>query len=58
MTPPRFIISNDYADFLKPGFLVELDQDEADDLGAFVEDAISIEDAIDSNLDMEDAANG
>lgn len=37
-----------------PGFQVELDPDEAERMGAFVEDALSEEDAADSNADLVD----
>lgn len=39
-------------DFMIPGFQVELDPDEAEAIGAFVEDALSEEDAIESSIDM------
>ncbi|PKL74948.1 MAG: conjugal transfer protein TraD [Candidatus Melainabacteria bacterium HGW-Melainabacteria-1] len=41
------------ADALTPGFQPEFDPDEAEHAGAFVEDALSEADAIDSNPDLE-----
>ncbi|GBQ23420.1 MAG: hypothetical protein PHI71_16675 [Acidiphilium sp.] len=58
MNPPRQIRSTDPADIMRPGFVVEIDHDLADELGAFVEDAISLEDAIESDIDVEEPANG
>ncbi|GAN80394.1 hypothetical protein [Acidocella aminolytica] len=58
MTSPRQIRSTDPADMMKPGYVVEIDHDLADELGAFVEDAISLEDAIESDIDVEEPANG
>lgn len=46
------IVSTDYADFLTPGVVIELDPDQADDLGAFHEDALSLDDALDANADV------
>jgi hypothetical protein len=43
------------ADATTPGFQVEFDPDEADRAGAFVEDALSEQDAIASSDDMTDA---
>lgn len=39
------------ADILIPGFIAEFDPDEADFAGAFVEDAMSLEDALDARFD-------
>jgi hypothetical protein len=58
MTSPRQIRSTDPADMMKPGYVVEIDHDLADELGAFVEDAISLEEAIESDIDVEEPANG
>lgn len=58
MNPPRQIRSTDPADIMRPGFVVEIDHDLADELGAFIEDAISLEDAIESDIDVEEPANG
>ena len=38
-----------------PGYQAEFDPDEAERAGAFIEDALSEEDAIDSDLDLPDA---
>jgi hypothetical protein len=43
-------------DLLIPGYSVEFDPDEAEQAGAFQEDAISEEDAADSCLDLVDGA--
>ena len=42
-------------DALTPGFQAEFDPDEAERLGAFEEDALSEQDAIDSDTDLLDA---
>lgn len=47
---PRF--SSDYSDLEIPGVVVELAADEADDLGAFEETALSEADAWDANADV------
>ena len=36
-----------------PGFQAEFDPDEAERAGAFVEDALSVEDALESAIDIE-----
>ncbi len=41
-------------DALTPGLMIEFDPDEACQAGAFVEDALSEADAIDSGLDAEE----
>ncbi|WP_427980489.1 hypothetical protein [Acidocella sp.] len=43
---------------MRPGYVVEIDHDLADQLGAFVEDAISLDDAIDSDIDIEEQDDG
>lgn len=58
MTPPRQIRSTDPADIMRPGYVVEVDHDLAEQLGAFVEDAISLDDATDSDIDNEGLADG
>lgn len=58
MNPPRQIRSTDPDDIMRPGFVVEIDHDLADELGAFIEDAISLVDAIESDIDVEEPANG
>ncbi len=51
MTNP--IISQSMADFGLPGVIIELDPDEAEAWGAFEETAITEQDAIDSEIDIE-----
>lgn len=48
----RPIVSTDYADLATPGVVVELLPHEADDLGAFIEDALSPAEAWDANADV------
>ena len=38
-------------DFEIPGHVIEVDQDEAEELGAFVEDALTEEEALESVID-------
>jgi len=40
------------ADLLIPGFQAEFDPDEADQAGAFIEDALSEQDALESSIDL------
>lgn len=40
------------ADAHTPGFVVDVDPDEADLLGAFVEDALTEQDAMDGSVDL------
>jgi hypothetical protein len=40
------------ADANTPGFVVDVDPDEADLLGAFVEDALTEQDAMDGGVDL------
>ncbi|MEO8626817.1 MAG: hypothetical protein ABI612_01770 [Betaproteobacteria bacterium] len=42
-------------DTFTPGFVVEFDPEEAEQAGAFVEDALSEQDAAESDLDLVDA---
>jgi len=42
------------ADAANPGFMVDVDPDEADLLGAFVEDALSEQDALEGGADLWD----
>jgi hypothetical protein len=42
-------------DVLIPGYQVEFDPEEAEKAGAFVEDALSEQDAADSDIDLVDA---
>ena len=43
-------------DALTPGYQVEFDPDEAEKAGAFAEDALSEQDAAESDIDLVDAA--
>lgn len=42
-------------DALTPGYQAEFDPDEAERVGAFAEDALSEQDALDSDVDLVDA---
>jgi hypothetical protein len=44
------------ADILTPGYQVECDPDEAEQAGAFVEDALSVQDAAESSVDAIDGS--
>jgi hypothetical protein len=46
------VLSDDFADLLTPGVIVELDAVTAADLGAFLETALTEEDAWDANVDL------
>lgn len=58
MIPPRQILSTDPSDIMKPGHVVEVDHDTADAFGAFEEDAITEEDAIESSIDLTEGTDG
>jgi hypothetical protein len=45
------------ADALVPGFQAEFDPDEADRVGAFQEDALSEQDALESDVDLLNLTN-
>lgn len=45
------------ADALTPGYEAEFDPDEAESVGAFVENALSESDAKESNIDLPDVLN-
>jgi hypothetical protein len=47
-----FVVREKLIDALTPGFQAEFDPDEADQVGAFVEDALSEEDAAESSMDL------
>ena len=47
------LLSDDLADLLVPGVVVELDAHEAETLGAFEETALTEADAWDANADLE-----
>jgi type IV secretion system protein VirB1 len=49
------VFSRNFNDASIPGVVVEVDPDEAGSLGAFAEDALSAEDAWDSNANLDDA---
>lgn len=46
------LVSTDLGDLVTPGVMVEMDAGEAQDLGAFEETALSLEDAWDANDDV------
>jgi len=50
------VLSNDLADLMVPGVVVEVDAAEAESLGAFEETALSETDAWDANTDLEPEA--
>lgn len=47
------VLSEDFADVTTPGVLVVLDADEAEQLGAFEETALTEAEAWEANLDLE-----
>ena len=47
------LLSNDIADLLVPGVVVEVDAAEAENLGAFEETALTEAEAWDANADLE-----
>jgi len=49
------LILSKLADAMAPGFQAEFDPEEAERAGAFVEDAISEQDALESSIDLIDA---
>ena len=51
------MLSNDFADLMVPGVVVEVDASEAESLGAFEETALSEADAWDANTDLEPEAS-
>lgn len=57
-TPDREIVREKMLDAMTPGFQVEFGPDEADLAGAFVEDALSEQDAIESSEDLADGVPG
>jgi hypothetical protein len=48
------IIREKFIDAMTPGFQAEFDPDEAEKAGAFVEDALTEKDAIESDIDLFD----
>ena len=51
----RSAILEKLTDSLTPGLQVEFDPEEAELAGAFVEDALSEKDALESSIDLQDA---
>ena len=51
------VIREKLLDAMTPGYQVEFDPDEADRAGAFIEDALSEEDALASDVDLLDLIN-
>lgn len=51
----RAIVREKFLDAMTPGLMVEFDPEEAEFAGAFVEDALSWEDALASVIDMKHA---
>ena len=61
MDPKPPIISRDLADLMRPGFMVEVDPVDVDQLGLVEETALDEADAWESNADVEntnEATNG
>ena len=54
----RQVIAQKLFDAQTPGFQAEFDPDEAELLGAFKEDALSVTDALDSSIDQPDSVDG
>jgi hypothetical protein len=52
------LLSDDLADLLVPGVVVELDAHEAENLGAFEETALTEADAWDANADLKPGEAG
>ena len=52
------MLSDNLADLLVPGVVVEVDAAEAESLGAFAETALSEADAWDANADLEPSEAG
>ena len=54
---PESVIREKLIDAMTPGFQAEFDPDEADQAGAFIEDALSEEDAMASDVDLLEPMN-
>lgn len=54
---PEAVIGEKLIDAMTPGFQAEFDPDEADQAGAFIEDALSEEDAMASDVDLLEPMN-
>lgn len=52
--PSNEVIAEKLLDAQIPGFIAEFDPDEAEQVGAFVEDALSEQDALESDIDWVD----
>jgi hypothetical protein len=48
------VVAEKLADAMTPGYVAEFDPDEAEQAGAFIEDALTEEDAIESATDAAD----
>ena len=55
--PEDAALQDKLSDALVPGFQAEFDPDEADEVGAFVEDALSEQDALESGVDLLNLTN-
>ncbi len=55
--PEDAALQDKMSDALVPGFQAEFDPDEADKVGAFVEDALSEQDALESGVDLLNLTN-
>ncbi|NOU23532.1 MAG: conjugal transfer protein TraD [Methyloglobulus sp.] len=55
--PEDAALQDKLSDALVPGFQAEFDPDEADKVGAFVEDALSEQDALESGVDLLNLTN-
>jgi hypothetical protein len=51
------VIKAKLLDAMTPGFQAEFDPEEADEVGAFIEDALSEEDAMASDIDLLEPMN-
>ena len=52
---PAAVLYEKLADAMTPGYQAEFDPEEAEQAGAFVEDALSEQDAAESDIDLVDA---
>jgi hypothetical protein len=52
------VVKEKLTDIQTPGFMAEFDPDEADEAGAFEEDALSVEDAKESTVDLGEVPHG
>jgi hypothetical protein len=56
-TDSSSIVDEKLKNALTPGYQVEFDPEEAEEAGAFTEDALNEKDAVESNVDLADALN-